>query len=109
MGNVPLCDEPLRRRRTPYSRADLDVRRDATRTSVLVYIFAVIGVLGVVGTAWTILADPNGGFQGLFTLAVPLLFFAGISTLIVFLRSRGNPGVGGFRRVAVGTLPWRAE
>jgi hypothetical protein len=33
-----------------------------------------------------------------------LLFLAGISTLIVFVRSRGNPSAISFRRVAVGTL-----
>jgi len=35
---------------------------------------------------------------------VALLFLVGISTLIVFVRSGGNPKAIGFRRVAVGTL-----
>jgi uncharacterized membrane protein YuzA (DUF378 family) len=88
-----------------YGRPDVDVRRDTQRTNPLVIVLAVIGGLGVgfLGlTALPLVAD--GQYSALLSLAVPLLFLAGISTLIVFVRSRGNPGASGFRRVAVGTL-----
>ena len=93
------------RERGYHSRFDVDVRRDRTRTNPLVIILAVIGGLGVgfLGlTALSLMAD--GQYSALLSLAAPLLLLAGISTLIVMVRSRGNPGAGGFRRVAVGTL-----
>jgi hypothetical protein len=49
----------------------------------------------------------EGNYSELVYVAVallPLLFLAGLSTLIVFVRSRGNPGASGVRRVIVGTL-----
>jgi ssDNA-binding Zn-finger/Zn-ribbon topoisomerase 1 len=113
----PWCEEPLRgRERGRYGAADLDVRRDTKRTSCLVIVLAVIGGLSVsyvggmalFGSVGGALLDPN--FDQYSTLLfwacflIPLLFLAGVSTLIVFVRSRGNPGAIGFRRVAVGTL-----
>jgi hypothetical protein len=88
-----------------YGRPDVDVRRDTGGTSVLVILLAVVGGIGVgcmgLGTfaGWGM-----GDYSGLPYLAVPLLFLAGVSTLIVFLRSKGNPRAVNFRRVAVGTL-----
>jgi ribosomal protein S27AE len=102
----PWCEEPLRgRERGRNGAADLDVRRDTKRTSPLVIVLAVIGGIGV---AWSGLgvfsAGAQGDYSALLYLAVPLLFLAGVSTLIVFLRSGGNPGASGFRRVIVDTL-----
>jgi hypothetical protein len=76
-------------------------------------VLAVIGGLGVGGLGLTALVggvgaalfDPNlDPYSALFVWACLLLFLAGLITLIVFVRSRGNPGAAGFRRVAVGTL-----
>jgi len=109
----PWCEEPLRgRERARNGAADLDVRRDTKRTGWLLVLLAVIGGLGVGGLGLTALASvPNAvnepPYEVLGVLAVPLLallFLAGISTLIVFVRSRGNPDAISFRRVAVGTL-----
>jgi hypothetical protein len=92
--------------------ADLDVRRDTKRTSWLLVLLAVIGGLGVGWWGLQILGAVvgHGEFSGpdlvgvMLSFAVPLLFLAGLSTLIVFVRSRGKPGAIRFRRVAVGTL-----
>jgi uncharacterized paraquat-inducible protein A len=113
----PWCEEPLRgRERGRNGAADLDVRRDTKRTGYLVIVLAVIGGLGVssaVGGAlfYSVGAgifDPNfDPYLALFfwaCLLLPLLIMAGISTLIVFVRTRGNRGAISFRRVAVGTL-----
>jgi hypothetical protein len=99
-------EEPLRgQERGRYGPPDVDVRRDTKGTSCLVVALAVIGGLGL---GWTGLCVQNyattGYYPPLLFLAVSLLFLAGISTLIVFVRSGGNPGASGFRRVAVGTL-----
>gem|GEM_PF-1471496 len=114
----PWCEEPLRgRERGRNVAADLDVRRDTKRTSCLVIVLAVIGGLGVGGLGvGAIVSETNGGgldpanfdlYWELYFWAcalLPLLFLAGLSTLIVFVRSRGNPGARGVRRVIVGTL-----
>ena len=114
----PWCEEPLRgRERGRNVAADLDVRRDTKRTSCLVIVLAVIGGLGVGGLGvGAIVSETNGGgldpanfdlYWELYFWAcalLPLLFLAGLSTLIVFVRSRGNPGASGVRRVIVGTL-----
>jgi hypothetical protein len=102
----PWCEEPLRGRDLGRpGRADLDVRRDTKRTSCFVIVLAVIGGIGV---AWSGLqafsVAAQGGYSALLYLVVPLLFLAGVSTLIVFVRSGGNPGASGVRRVIVGTL-----
>ena len=88
-------EEPLR------GLPDIDVRRDTKGTSCLVVALAVIGGLGLglLGLDFLLFAT-NGFYPPLLFLAVSLLILAGISTL----RSRGNPGATGFRRVAVGTL-----
>jgi hypothetical protein len=102
----PWCEEPLRgRERGRNGAADLDVRRDTKRTSCLVIVLAVIGGLGVGLAGYTVpfLVAKGDGSTVLY-MAVPLLFLAGLSTLIVFVRSRGNPGAISIRRVAVGTL-----
>ncbi|HBI42071.1 MAG TPA: hypothetical protein DDY78_04320, partial [Planctomycetales bacterium] len=104
----PWCEEPLRgRERERNGAADLDVRRDTKRTGRLGLVagLAVIGGLGL-GLVGFIVSDvvAQGDYSALLYLAVPLLFLAGLSTLIVFVRSRGNPGAISFRRVAVGTL-----
>ena len=84
------------------NRPDLDVRRDTKRTSCLVIGLAVIGGLGVGGLAcalWWGVLGAGRQIQTSFRLAVPLLallFLAGLSTLIVFVRSRGNPGAAVF-------------
>jgi hypothetical protein len=109
----PWCEEPLRGRERGWNgAADLDVRRDTKRTSWLLVLLAVIGGPGV---GYLVLLTPfvgvsmvaEGSYSALVSLPVfllPLLFLAGLSTLIVFVRSRGNPGAISFRRVAVGTL-----
>ena len=99
-------EERLRRgERGRDDAPDLDVRRDTKRTSCLVVALAVIGGLGL---GWTGLCVQNyatsGYYPPLLFLAVSLLFLAGLSTLIVFVRSGGNPGASGLRRVIVGTL-----
>jgi hypothetical protein len=84
---------------------DLDVRRDMKGTSCFVVGLAVIGVLGILvlgGQTYSWAAESN--VTPLVYFVVALLFLAGLSTLIVFLRSRGNPGASGVRRVIVGTL-----
>jgi hypothetical protein len=85
--------------------ADLDVQRDRKRTGCLVIGLAVIGVLGIL-----VLGEQTFNWVAefyvelLFYFVVALLFLAGLSTLIVFLRSSGNPGASGVRRVIVGDL-----
>jgi hypothetical protein len=113
----PWCEEPLRgRERGRNGAADLDVRRDTKRTGYLVIVLTVIGGLSVSSMVGGALFYSVGG--GLFDpnfdpylalsfwagLLLPLLLLAGISTLIVFVRRRRNPGAISFRRVAVGTL-----
>jgi hypothetical protein len=102
----PWCDEPLRgRERGRNGAADLDVRRDTKRTGCFVIGLAGIGVLGILvlgGQTFSWAAESN--VIPLVYFVVALLFLAGLSTLIVFVRSGGNPGASGFRRVAVGTL-----
>jgi hypothetical protein len=102
----PWCEEPLRGRDLGRrGRADLDVRRDMKGTSCFVIVLAVIGGIGVTWCglqAFSVAAQ--GGYSALLYLVVPLLFLAGVSTLIVFVRSGGNPGASGVRRVIVGTL-----
>ncbi len=99
----PWCEEPLRgRERGRNGAADLDVRRDTKGTGCLVIGLAVIGGMGVAGMIFSEVSA--GDFSQTPYLVVPLLFLAGISTLIVFLRSGGNPGASGVRRVIVGTL-----
>jgi O-antigen/teichoic acid export membrane protein len=103
----PWCEEPLRgRSHGLYGRADLDVRRDTKRTSVVLIALAVVGGLGVAFLAlqaFTLFTQEQA-YQPMLFLAVGLLFLAGLSTLIVFLRSGGNPGAAGVSRVVVGTL-----
>ncbi|HBI42033.1 MAG TPA: hypothetical protein DDY78_04125 [Planctomycetales bacterium] len=109
----PWCEEPLRgRERGRNGAADLDVRRDTKRTGWLLVLLAVIGGPGVgyLGL-WPLVGGveviAEGNYSELVYVAVallPLLFLAGLSTLIVFVRSRGNPGASGVRRVIVGTL-----
>ena len=103
----PWCEEPLRGRDPRgYGRADLDVRRDRKWTGIVVIILAVLGGVGVAilgFNAFAIFAEAQT-VEPMIYLAVALLFLAGLTTLIVFVRSRGNPGAGGFRRVFVGTL-----
>jgi hypothetical protein len=114
----PWCEEPLRgRERGRNSAADLDVRRDMKGTSCFVIALAVIGGLGgsSLGVGAIVSAanggpldpayfDPESALYFWACLLLPLLFLAGLSTLIVFVRSRGNPGARGVRRVIVGTL-----
>jgi hypothetical protein len=102
----PWCDEPLRGRRYDgYGRPDLDVRRDRKATGVILILLAVLGGLGVAVLAYGAAALLSQGIlEPAIYLAVGLLFLAGLTTLIVFVRSGGNPGAAGFRRVAVGTL-----
>jgi hypothetical protein len=114
----PWCEEPLRgRERGRNGAADLDVRRDAKRTSCLVIVLAVIGGLSFSYSGGKLLFYLGGALSDpaefdpytvlllcAFCFLLPLLFLAGLSTLIVFVRSRGNPGAISFRRVAVGTL-----
>jgi hypothetical protein len=114
----PWCEEPLRgRERGRNSAADLDVRRDMKGTSCFVITLAVIGGLGgsSLGVGAIVSAadggpldpayfDPYSALYFWACLLLPLLFLAGLSTLIVFVRSRGNPGARGVRRVIVGTL-----
>ncbi len=109
----PWSEEPLRgRERGRNGAADLNVRCDTKRTSYLVIVLAVIGGLGVGGLGLCALVggvslvgdDPYSALQILAAPLLALLFLTGISTLIVFVRSRGNPGAIGFCRVAVGTL-----
>jgi hypothetical protein len=109
----PWCEEPLRgRERGRNGAADLDVRRDRKRTSWLLVLLAVIGgpgvgYLGLFALVGGVEVVAEGNYSALLFLAfplLPLLFLAGLSTLIVFVRSRGNPGAISFRRVAVGTL-----
>jgi hypothetical protein len=105
-------DEPLSgQQRGRYGPPDVDVRRDTKRTGCLVIGLAVIGGLGLgLGLGWMGLefqffaANGYYYYSPLLFLVVSVLFLAGISTLIVFVRSGGNPGASGFRRVAVGTL-----
>jgi hypothetical protein len=87
-----------------YGRPDVDVRRDTRGTSVLVILLAVVGGIGVGCMGLGAFAGAESDYSGLLYLAVALLFLAGVSTLIVFLRSKGNPRAVNFRRVAVGTL-----
>lgn len=102
----PWCEEPLRGRRyDAYGRPDLDVRRDRKATGVVVIILAVLGGIGVAILGFSAFGMLSQGyFEPAIYLAVGLLFLAGLTTLIVFVRSGGNPGSAGFRRVAVGTL-----
>jgi hypothetical protein len=107
----PWCEEPLRgRKRGRNGAADLDVRRDTKRTGCLVIALAVIGGLGVGCLGVTALGagvsdeDQTKTLVFLAVTLLALLLLAGLSTLIVFVRSRGNPGAISFRRVAVGTL-----
>jgi hypothetical protein len=102
----PWCEEPLRgRERGRNNAADLDVRRDMKGTSCFVIALAVIGALGVSFVGYVVLSQVAlGDYSAPVYLVVPLLFLAGIGTLIVFLRSGGNPGASGVRRVIVGTL-----
>jgi hypothetical protein len=94
----PWCDEPLRGRQRPHdNRPDLDVRRDAQRTSGFVILLAGIGVLGVVLIAAYRLMDWSA-------LLVALLFVGGFSTLIAFISSHGRLDAAGFRRIAVSTF-----
>jgi len=105
--SCPWCEEPLRGRGdVRYGRPDLDVRRDTKRTSVVLIALAVLGGLGVAFLAWQAFAlfTNEQAYQPMLFLAVGLLFLAGLSTLIVYLRSGGNPGAGGVRRVVVGTF-----
>ena len=103
----PWCEEPLRGRDPHgYGRPDLDVRRDRKRTGVVVILLAILGGIAVAGMsaqAFALFAQAQG-LEAMIYLAVGLLFLAALSTLIVFVRSKGNPGADGFRRVAVGTL-----
>jgi len=114
----PWCEEPLPgRERGRNGTADLDVRRDTKRTSRLVIVLAVIGGLGVTYSGGKALFYLGGALSDpaefdpysvllicAFCFLLPLLFLAGLSTLIVFVRSGGNPGASGLRRVIVGTL-----
>ena len=102
----PWCEEPLRggidRR---YGRPDLDVRRDRKRTGVFVILLAVLGLIGLAICGFGAFAElGNGDYVPMIYLAVPLLFLAGLTALIVFLRSGGNMGPDAFRRIVVGTL-----
>jgi hypothetical protein len=102
----PWCEEPLRGRHDrSYGRPDLDVRRDRTGTGAALIVLAVLGGLGVLAFGiQAVGALSEGYFQPLISLLVALLFLAGLTTIIVFVRSRGNPGAAGVRRVVVGTL-----
>ena len=105
-------DRSHRRVYRPDDVPDLDVRRDTKRTSCLVIVLAVIGGLGVgrlgltalVGGVARHIRSQLGSKSALFVWVCLLLFLASLITLIVFVRLRGNPGVAGFRRVAIGTL-----
>jgi hypothetical protein len=110
-------DRLHRRVYRPDDVPDLDVRRDTKRTSCLVIVLAVIGGLGVSYSGGKALFYLGGALSDpaefdpysvllicAFCFLLPLLFLAGLSTLIVFVRSRGNPGAISFRRVTVGTL-----
>jgi len=102
----PWCEEPLRGRRDGgYGRPDLDVRRDRQGTGLALILLAVIGAIGVllIG-AQSVAALGQGDFQSMAALVVGLLFLAGLTTIIVFVRSGGRPGAAGVRRVVVGTL-----
>jgi hypothetical protein len=84
---------------------DIDVRRDLKGTSCFVIGLAVIGVLGLLFTGWGVLgAAANSNLVPIVYFVVALLFLAGLSTLIVFVRSSGRPGASSVRRVIVGTL-----
>jgi len=102
----PWCEEPLRGGRPgAEGRPDLDVRRDRQGTGVALMILAVIGGLGILLIGANLAAlGQFVGYQGLGVYVVALLFLAGLSTIVVFVRSGGNPGAAGFRRVVVGTL-----
>lgn len=108
-------EAPLRGREPDvYGRTDLDVRRDTKQTGCLVTGLACVGLLGILSVGFesvSVAADSDiimmmmvrmVYFIGI--LVVALLFLVGLSTLIVFLRSGGNPGASGFRQVVVGTL-----
>jgi hypothetical protein len=102
----PWCEEPLRGREPRrYGRPDLDVRRDNGVMAAMLIVLAAIGAIGIVimglGAFGTLTEGQPGG---LISLIVAVLFLAGLTTIIVFVRSKGNPGVAGFRRVVVGTL-----
>ena len=95
-----------------YNRADLDVRRDMRGTSCFVSGLAVVGLLGILFTAWGAFSAaanykgviPSDRFIPILYLVGALVFMAGLRTLMVFVRSGGNPGASGPRRVVVGTL-----
>ena len=104
--SCPWCEEPLSGRPDRrYGRPDIDVRRDQKGTSCSLIALAVLGGIGVVFMGFQAAVALNQGYyQPLITLVVGLLFLAGLTTIIVFVRSRGNPGASGWRRVVVGTL-----
>jgi hypothetical protein len=96
----PFCEEPLR-------GFDVDVRRDTGRTSALLIVLAVFGVLGVALTGWTVTAaawGPGGDPTPLYGFLIGLVCLVGVTTLIVFLRTGGRPGAEGVRRVVVGSF-----
>ena len=104
--NCPWCDEPLRGRSSnDYAWIDRDVRRDRHWTTGLVIFLALLGTLAVLFVGYFALVDlTRGTYQAALYLAVGLLFLAGLTTLIVFVRSGGNPRAGDAGRIAVGTL-----
>ena len=104
--NCPWCDEPLRGRDfSDYGSVDRDVRRDRKWTSGLVIFLALLGGLAVIYLGFfAVVGVAQGGYQLALYLVVGLLFLAGLTTLIVFVRSGGNPRAGDAGRIAVGTL-----
>jgi O-antigen/teichoic acid export membrane protein len=106
--SCPSCGEslggsPRRQNGSP----DLDVRRDNTATTVVVAVLAALGVIGVAGVLWEaslFLSGPYRTALPMIYVFVGLLFLAALSTLGVFIRSGGRPGVHAVRRVIVGTL-----
>jgi hypothetical protein len=84
---------------------DVEVRRDSQGTSVGLILLAVLGSLGLAGSA---LAGVGPLLEGdpvpLMVLGSILLVLVLAATGIMYWRTRGRPEARGFGRVIIGTL-----
>jgi hypothetical protein len=82
------------------------VLRDERRAGCGIVVLTVIGGLGLlygfVGAGLEVAAEGEWGPLALFLLG--LLVVAGVSTLVVFVRSKGDVKARGIRRIVRGTL-----
>lgn len=82
-------------------RVDVDVSRDARRTSGCLVILVALGALGI---AYAFVAAGLDAVENIGVVAIALLFLGLITTGVVVLRRGPQSAAEGFRRIMVGTL-----